>query len=286
MPDHIRKKFIDGWLVHVPLTYLTDKGCLLKEKAVASSSQNILTIDEITGQIQSTPKSLQDDGELDLTFDEWHQAWRRLLELIRTYVRREFLMWETHYTFILNRENRSELWPLYLAYDSEIRKKAVYQPIDPSVFSIGVWNDLEVRYTAKKVLALVQSDLNKHQSSRSNSGHNNGTKPKHNRISSFRDHNHTSSDGTRCGRCIFCGERSKEHSSRNCNSPVNTSGVPCHLFRSGPSGPRQSRSGKRYCYAWNGLSGCESGTSCTKGEHLCTLCGSASHTAQLCDIVA
>ena len=32
VPDHIRKKFADGWSVHVPLTFLTDRGCLLKDK--------------------------------------------------------------------------------------------------------------------------------------------------------------------------------------------------------------------------------------------------------------
>ena len=89
VPDNIRKKFIEGWVVHVPLTYLTDKGCLFKDKSVASSSQSVLTIDEVTGQIQSTPKSLLDEGELDLTFDEWHQAWRRLLDLISTYLPQE-----------------------------------------------------------------------------------------------------------------------------------------------------------------------------------------------------
>ena len=87
-------------------------------------------------------------------------------------------MWETHYNFILNSENRAELWPLYLAYDAEIRKKAIYSSIDPSIFSIGVWNDLEVRYTAKKVLSLVQSDLNKHYPSPTPSGHQDKTKPK------------------------------------------------------------------------------------------------------------
>jgi hypothetical protein len=287
VPDHIRKKFVEGWVVHVPLTYLTDKGCLLKEKVVASSSQNILTIDEVTGQIQTTSKSLADEGELDLTFDEWHQAWRRLLELIKTYLPQEFPLWETHYSFILNNENRAEMWPLYLAYDAEIRKKSVYLPIDPSAFSIGVWNDLEVRYTAKKVYSLVQSDLMKHQSTRAPSGQQDRLKPKNPaKGSSFREHHHSSSDNSKSGRCIFCGDRSKDHLPRNCSASSNTSGAPCHLYRAGPSGPRQSRSGKRYCYAWNGASGCDLGPTCTRGEHFCTLCGAGSHTAQQCDVVA
>lgn len=53
-------------------------------------------------------------------------------------------------------------------YDTEMRKRATQLAIDPSEFSIGIWNDLEARYTAKKVLAMVQSDL-KHQGNPKNS---------------------------------------------------------------------------------------------------------------------
>jgi hypothetical protein len=143
VPDNIRKKFSDGWNVHVPLIFLTDKGCLLKDKPTIGGSCELLTIDSITGQIQTSSKPLSDAGELDLTFDEWHQAWRRLLELIETYIPDELQMWKIHHSFILNNDNRAELWPLYLAYDAEVRKKATQLPIDPSVFMIGIWNDLE-----------------------------------------------------------------------------------------------------------------------------------------------
>ena len=36
VPDNIRKKFIEGWTVHVPLTFLTDKGCLLKARPLTT----------------------------------------------------------------------------------------------------------------------------------------------------------------------------------------------------------------------------------------------------------
>ena len=278
VPDHIRKKFADGWNVHIPLTVLTDKGCVLKDKSI-SASDEYFTCDS-SGFIHKSSKPLTDEGELDLTFDEWHQAWRRLLDLIRTFIPREFLMWETHYSFILNSENRAEMWPLYLAYDTEIRRRAIQSPIDPSVFSIGIWNDLEVRYTAKKVLAMVQSDL-KQQPTRSP---NQPNSRKSGQSSSFR--NQQSSDNSKTGRCIFCGDRTKSHMSRNCSADCNTSGAPCHLHRTEPHGTRQSKSGKRYCFGWNGVSGCDKGLSCRKGEHWCTLCGSTSHTAQNCDSVA
>jgi hypothetical protein len=280
VPDNIRKKFIEGWTVHVPLTFLTDKGCLLKDKSAVNLSQDFLTIDNSTGTIQTSSTSLADEGELDLTFDEWHQAWRRLLDLIRTFIPHEFLLWEIHYSFILNKENRAELWPVYLAYDTEIRKRAVQTAIDPSQFSIAIWNDLEYRYTAKKVLAIVRSDL-KQQSGRAASDKN---KPRNK--GSFRDARQPSSESAKAGRCIFCGDRTKDHISRNCTATSCVNGVPCHMHRVEPSGTRQSKSGKRYCYAWNGLSGCEDGSSCSRGEHLCTLCGASVHTAQQCTVVS
>jgi hypothetical protein len=155
VPDNIRKKFSDGWNVHVPLTFLTDKGCLLKNKPTIAASYDLLSIDSITGQIQTSAKPLSDAGELELTFDEWHQAWRRLLELIETYLPDELDMWKIHHSFILNRDNRAELWPLSLAYDADIRRRATQSSIDPSHFSIHIWNDLEQRYLADRVLAIV-----------------------------------------------------------------------------------------------------------------------------------
>jgi hypothetical protein len=288
VPDHVRKKFAEGWHSHVPLTFLTDKGCLAKDKHSSSHAHEVLTIDELTGAIQTSSKSLVDDGELDLSFDEWHQAWRRLLDLIRMFIPHEFLLWEIHYSFILNKENRAELWPLYLAYDVEIRKRAIIEPIDPSQFSIGIWNDLETRYTAKKVLAIVQAGL-KNQTTRNIPDNKNRQRnPSHN--PSFRKNHPSSSDPSKTGRCMFCGDRTKSHLSRNCTAGTNVDGTPCHLHRVEPSGPgsstRISHSGKRYCYSWNGLSGCETTSSCTHGEHLCTLCGASSHAAQQCDIVA
>jgi hypothetical protein len=161
VPDHIRKKFIDSWAIHVLLTFLTDKGCLLKDKSISSSSQDLLTIDN--SQILTTAKPLSDDGELDLTFDEWHQAWRCLLDLIKLHLPDKFLLWEVHYSFILNNDNWAELWPLYLAYDTKICKRATQLPIDPLKFSIGIWNNLETRFNAKRVLFIVQADLKSHQ---------------------------------------------------------------------------------------------------------------------------
>ena len=287
IPEHIREKFKKGWVAHIPLTYLTNKGCLLKNKAAVNSTQDMLTFDAATGQVTTISKTLPDHGELDLSFDEWHQAWRRLLELIERYLPEEFLVWEIHYLFVMNSENRAEMWPLYLAYDVEIRKRAVCYPIDPSQFSIGIWNDLEARYTAKKVLSLVQADLKQH-SDRIQPFHPNiSATPFVPRVpsTSFRNNIQPLSDSLKPCRCIFCGDRSKSHQSRNCQATCYANGAPCLLARQGSSGPRLNRSGKRFCYAWNGPSGCDQNP-CPKGDHFCTLCGSPIHTAQLCDTIA
>jgi hypothetical protein len=87
---------------------------------MAATAHELLTIDNTTGHIQTSSKPLSDTGELELTFDKWHQAWHHLLDLIRTFIPNEFLMWQIHHFFIINNKNRSELWPVYLAYDAEI----------------------------------------------------------------------------------------------------------------------------------------------------------------------
>ena len=79
VPDNIRKKFSDGWNTHVTLSYLTYKSCQFKTKSALSAAQSILSFNPSTGQVIATLKVLHDNGELELTFDEWNQAWRRLL---------------------------------------------------------------------------------------------------------------------------------------------------------------------------------------------------------------
>ena len=241
VPDHIRKKFAEGWTSHVPRTYLTDKGCLFKNKSLSNPTQDVLTFDASTGQVTATSKSLPDNGELEMTFDEWHQAWRRLLDLIKSFIPQDFLAWEVHYLFILNSENRAEMWPLYLAYDAEIHQRTTRFGIDPSKFSIGIWNDLETRYTAKKVLSIVHADM-RHRSDCSMHSQLtplSSTPRDLSQGSSFRT-NRTLLDNPKTGRCIFCGCRAKTHLSHNCTATCYANGSSCHLARQEPFGTRVS----------------------------------------------
>ena len=45
VPENIRKKFIEGWSSHVPLSYLTDKNCEFKNKSLLNAAQDILSFD-------------------------------------------------------------------------------------------------------------------------------------------------------------------------------------------------------------------------------------------------
>ena len=146
-------------------------------------------------------------------------------------------MWEVHHLHILNSENCAELWPLYLAYDAEIRRRATQLPIDPLQFSIGIWNDLEARFTAKKVLTIVQSDMKtiiNHKNSFNpnipytpipylQSNHYSwdplftSRNPNWTSFHSIQTHpSHSHSNQHNPCKCIFCRDRSGSHTSRNC----------------------------------------------------------------------
>jgi hypothetical protein len=146
----------------------------------------------------------------------------------------------------------SKLWPLYLVYDAEIRRRATQLAVDLSIFLIGIWNDLESQYLANRVLTLAQSN-SKFQSPSNN---NNSTCLRNpSKGSSSQSHQHSSVDSNRTSHCIFCGDTSKSHLLCNCPTSSNIKGTPCHLSRHEQTGSRHSKLRKRYCYSWNGLAG-------------------------------
>ena len=152
IPDAIRNKFA-RWEVHIPLTYLTDSFCSSQQASQSSLSDFLAVID---GQLTTKSKSLSPAGELDMTFNEWHQAWQRLLKLIEQYHLEELALWQTHYSSIMVKETRGEDWPLWLAYDTEVRRRSVTTPLDPSKFQQRLFDDLYVCYTGKKILSQLQ----------------------------------------------------------------------------------------------------------------------------------
>ncbi|PPQ94251.1 hypothetical protein CVT25_004971 [Psilocybe cyanescens] len=164
IPDQIRKKFAadGGWASHIPLTFLTDKFCAQKSGTSTETLNESLSIDTSTGKIVTASRTLSITGEMDLTFDEWYQAWRRLLDLVQQYLSDEYECWNHHFCRIRDAESRSEHWPLWIAYDTEVRRRAVYTNIDPKEYHIGLWNELEVRYNQSRVKEAMNLDLRRH----------------------------------------------------------------------------------------------------------------------------
>ncbi|PPQ82672.1 hypothetical protein CVT25_009447 [Psilocybe cyanescens] len=154
VPDQIQKKFSaeGGWASHIPLTFLTDKFCAQKNGVSVDMINNSLSVDPNSDQIITTSQSLPVKNETDLTFDEWHQAWRRLLKLIQQYIPQDYTYWEIHFCRIHDADSCSEHWPLWVAYDTEVRRRAVHEGIDPKQHHIGLWNELEVRYNQTQVV--------------------------------------------------------------------------------------------------------------------------------------
>ena len=100
VPDAIRDKFAK-WEVHIPLTYLTDSFCSSQHMTQSSLSDFLAVID---GQLTTKSKLLSPVSELNMTFDEWHQAWQCLLKLIEQYHPDELALWRTHYSSIMVKE--------------------------------------------------------------------------------------------------------------------------------------------------------------------------------------
>ena len=87
-PDPIRKKFAEGWVTHVPLDYLTDNYCANPNRRPQATAalRDGLGYDAASGELFTTSSSLDSSTEYQLSFDEWYQAWGRLLSLIEEFL--------------------------------------------------------------------------------------------------------------------------------------------------------------------------------------------------------
>ncbi|KAJ7612921.1 hypothetical protein DFH06DRAFT_1370891, partial [Mycena polygramma] len=275
IPEAIRKKFADGWKTHVPLQFLTDKYCSFANKSSAKELNDLFAMDGSAGTIISVAKELPVEGELTLSFDEWFQAYGRLLELVQTYAPDEHAMWVAHFQRIMYRPNRAQNWPLCLEYDSQVRRRAVDVAIDPSVFHEELWDELEAEHIGKRAFAVARSEFQRH--GKNNGERDQGPSNEQNSANSFRQ------NGGKA-RCFVCGATDGTHQSRNCSADRLISGKPTILVAQGSGGPRRDRNSTPYCFTFNGLRGCTGGNNCSKGKHWCSICGSKSgiHTAQNC----
>ncbi|TFK21121.1 hypothetical protein FA15DRAFT_97225 [Coprinopsis marcescibilis] len=291
VPDSISRVFSSGWSTHVSLVHLTDKYCQYKNASSLPQIEEGFLLDSTTGKISTFTKQGTNSEEFNLTFDEWHQAWGRLLPLIQRHLLDEYDLWKTHYGRILEDQTRSEHWPLWLAYDIEVRKRCVATNIDPSVFHANIWNTEQTRYFKNAAIEAGRaagSSTNNYRSQSSNFPTRSTSQRRDPKEQPFRS-THTGmrkEKDDRRGRCIFCGDSLKSHASRHCQSSTNITGRSCHITKQSPNDrPRVDANGNAYCYGYNGQSGCAKGSNCTHGEHWCSLCGSKSHGAQDCTTI-
>jgi hypothetical protein len=215
---------------------LTDKYCAYKKSATVF--QDTLSIDETSGRLVTASKPLSDAGELDMTFEEWHQAWRRLLPLIKEFLPDDYDAWNLHFLTIRDKETLTDCWRLWLAYDIEIRRRSVHEGIDPAVHHISVWNDLEIRYMEDKIAHRFRSELANlriqnsprfHPYSR-DTARDNHTQPfQPPRNHSFRARQFEQIKTQMVAKCFICGDTTRSHISRNCDATSLINGKPCHL---------------------------------------------------------
>ncbi|KAJ6614835.1 hypothetical protein B0H10DRAFT_1718401, partial [Mycena sp. CBHHK59/15] len=308
VPEAIRKKFIAGWDSHVPLQYLTDKFCGINNGTATKALNDLWTMDGTSGSVVSVAKELPVDGELNLTLDEWFQAWQRLLSLIQDHIPAEYDLWLAHYESVLHRPTRAQQWSLCLAYDSRIRRLATVSSIDPSQFHLVIWNELETAFITNTAIQTLRSDLGliptQHRQNRTANTDTQAHRfhpyqtenrsrsgfPSQSSNNSFRPPIPTGPNPNRLAimgttsRCFVCGNSDPSHSSRRCHSRVLVNGSDAIIIVRKAGEPRKDSDGNAFCFAFNGRAGCTRGANCEQGRHWCSLCGhrDGSHTAQSC----
>ncbi|PPQ81994.1 hypothetical protein CVT24_009885 [Panaeolus cyanescens] len=168
IPPKVRKIFEHGWREHVPLSMLTDDACTFVQQISLATSRKDLYTDPTSPTLLSQ--------EVSLNFDQWTQAWERLIKLIKEYVPREYPLWWRHYEFIRTKDTRSSAFPTWLEYDIIVRKRALNESFDPSVFQSNIFDELRTTHVVNKVLDARQRDDHQNRKS-SNSSHNNRFSP-------------------------------------------------------------------------------------------------------------
>lgn len=142
-----------GWIEHIPLTYLTDRRCV-PGTDIDLHSQGF-TIDKRGGNLLTIEKPLNEAEEYHLTFEEWHQAWPRLLELIEEYQPNILFPWKSHFNRIVSAHDRSSNWNTWIQYDIQIRKQSLHEPIDPSIYHAQIWRDIDLITAKRTMLDLI-----------------------------------------------------------------------------------------------------------------------------------
>jgi hypothetical protein len=81
-----------------------------------------------------------------MSFLEWHEAWKWLLQLYRELQPEEYMYWQAHYKIICDAPGvTGDDWSVWLAYDVKIRKRRLLEGLDPSIFHQVIWHNFNIR---------------------------------------------------------------------------------------------------------------------------------------------
>ncbi|CEL52977.1 hypothetical protein RSOLAG1IB_06045 [Rhizoctonia solani AG-1 IB] len=276
--DSIVRIMRNGWLTSFSIAMLRDDYCA----AIVSRPRKGRTIafgdegEEVTfaATTESFDPTLPEDC---MSYEQWIQAWRRLLHLIRLYLHEtQGERWLIHHTFIDTRPNRAKQWKLWLRYDIAVRRASRSDTrIDPSAFQESIFHDLLPQYTIDTTLnatALANAlPLTQGMSATQRPG---TRLTKSSSSATSRPTKGTSMGG----RCFRCGR--DMHTALSCSEPRQASGRDILIERG--KGNTWYLHGQPFCYKHNGAGGPCINTPCKNGPHACSLCGSDQHGAQSC----
>lgn len=307
-PTAIERKVKEGWVEHIGLQYLTDAFCLNlvahASLSAANSSRDILE-----------PPA---ETEKNLSMAEWTQAYKRLLSLLQAHQPGLYEPWKAHYENIISREGLSLEWNSWLAYDIQVRFTALRTGIDPRVFHHEIWErerrSAEADVVKQAIASEIRAGLAHAIDSRldfrlrdapaapptvSPLKRARGSTDKDD-LTFFRSYKRrqftpqaeastanpnflSQPPSQRWPRCFICSNPASIHGEWfRCDQKTTKEGRPVLLVRDKQGRFVHTTDGRRICYEFNRkFSGCQD-SSCTKGEHSCSLCGSTAHGAQRC----
>ncbi|KAB5590210.1 Reverse transcriptase (RNA-dependent DNA polymerase) domain-containing protein [Ceratobasidium theobromae] len=126
----------DGWRRHIPLTMLTDRFCASYSHA---PPRDLLQFDRSNRTLVPRASDLSDIGEDRLSVPEWIEAWKRLISLIESYQPTLVQPWLRHYHIVFMDTNFSTLFHIWLAYDIQVRRRAIDEDLDPATFQSNIF---------------------------------------------------------------------------------------------------------------------------------------------------
>lgn len=298
IPEYIEQAVANGAQYHIPLSALTNARC---EVNALLATQEGYNIDHAAKRPNAALQLSDEQREACLTRDEWQQAIYRMMDLIKKHVSGDLPLWEAHYARIQHRFSQDEKWTLWLAYDIEVRRQAVCNHIDMSLFHAVIYDACRIAYEERALLASVQAQFSVAASSGASRTFSspNRAQPYDSRSGAHGNRRNSDSQGQGSAdvrRCLVCGD--PKHSPLQCDAKALINGQPLVLHIVPGSGPkvnsrgrtippkRVDDQGREHCFHFNGQDGCNKtlygDRRCSYGRHGCTYCKSTQHGAPGC----